>query len=486
MAHESGLITYPVSFADVNATLGTSHTDLKTMCKDSNIKWYSKYKPTSYTGIGFALGTSGIEDYHRGAPIDGLHFGCGLRVPSFSVATTATVTFGNGTTTLVNYLENYQTSFGQYGILSLNASALLSQWEKPNITVGRLTDFHRYTHNTPRYNLGDKPFYCDVALPQAGGRLVIDASATITYNYNNKADGVGCWLGVNDLFSQENGQGLYGGVSITINGFTAIRFFTVVVWSAETNKMLISRQAFTSITDEVDSTTGRSDVRSVAIPTAGVVGENFPQGSTVYVAPCIVGRNANGNYVFFNLNCERLVTRSFTLRDDTPIVQGVHVSRITATITYAQVSGRTFDIYFNGATAMSVTCTGASTNTQTNKLFFTQETAYITPADATGNMSEQIGITLGSNYDSDNGYRYTRITTNSPQGYFINGSNLSYNNFRSRITFSGTGSSSKVGISIPIYHKGSSNVMVRSFINLTFTIDPTKTGTNTAVATWNF
>lgn len=45
MAHSDGLITAPVSFADVNATLGTRHTDLGLLCKDSNINMWSKYKP---------------------------------------------------------------------------------------------------------------------------------------------------------------------------------------------------------------------------------------------------------------------------------------------------------------------------------------------------------------------------------------------------------------------------------------------------------
>ena len=316
--------------------------------------------------------------------------------------------------------------------------------------------------------------------------MVIDASAQITYNYNDKANGVGAWLGVNTLFCQGSDQGQYGGVSTTINGYTGIRFFTVIVYCASTGKMLLSRQAFKTITTDNDSETGLPYNRYVTIPSSGAVGTAAncvaPQGGTVIVAPCIVARNTNGNYVFFSLNCEATYSKSFTLRSDTPTLQEVHINSISATITYVQVSGRTYDIYFNGASAFTVSCSGASSNTNTNKVFYTSNIMYITPADATGSMSEQIGLTLGSGLDEGNGYRFTRVTTNSPQGYIFNGGNLSSTNFRSRITFSGSGSSAKVGITIPVYHNSGSSTMVRKSFNLTFTIDPTKTGSNTASA----
>lgn len=44
MAHSNGKITAPVSFADVNAVLGTSHTDLGWLCEE-NVNPWSKCKP---------------------------------------------------------------------------------------------------------------------------------------------------------------------------------------------------------------------------------------------------------------------------------------------------------------------------------------------------------------------------------------------------------------------------------------------------------
>lgn len=45
MAYSNSKITAPVSFSDVNQALGTSHTDLGSLCKDSHINMWAKYKP---------------------------------------------------------------------------------------------------------------------------------------------------------------------------------------------------------------------------------------------------------------------------------------------------------------------------------------------------------------------------------------------------------------------------------------------------------
>lgn len=52
MSHSNGKITAPVSFADVNAVLGASHTDLAAICKDSQINKFARYKPISYPSGG--------------------------------------------------------------------------------------------------------------------------------------------------------------------------------------------------------------------------------------------------------------------------------------------------------------------------------------------------------------------------------------------------------------------------------------------------
>lgn len=52
MANSNGIITAPVSFADVNHVLGTSHTDLAALCKDEHINKFARYKPIRSSVIG--------------------------------------------------------------------------------------------------------------------------------------------------------------------------------------------------------------------------------------------------------------------------------------------------------------------------------------------------------------------------------------------------------------------------------------------------
>ena len=49
MAHNNGIITPPVSFGDVNAVLGTSHTTISALCQDANINPMAKYKSVPKT-----------------------------------------------------------------------------------------------------------------------------------------------------------------------------------------------------------------------------------------------------------------------------------------------------------------------------------------------------------------------------------------------------------------------------------------------------
>ena len=52
MANSNGIITAPVSFADVNHVLGTGHTDLGALCEDVNINKFARYKPIRSSVIG--------------------------------------------------------------------------------------------------------------------------------------------------------------------------------------------------------------------------------------------------------------------------------------------------------------------------------------------------------------------------------------------------------------------------------------------------
>lgn len=76
MAHSNGIITAPVSFGDVNAVLGTSHTDLHYLCEDNNINRFAKYKPVR-SGV---VGVMTISDF--------INAGYGLSAPAAFYANT--------------------------------------------------------------------------------------------------------------------------------------------------------------------------------------------------------------------------------------------------------------------------------------------------------------------------------------------------------------------------------------------------------------
>lgn len=52
MANSGGIISAPVSFADVNSVLGTSHTSLGLLCTDNNINKWAKHKPVVSSVVG--------------------------------------------------------------------------------------------------------------------------------------------------------------------------------------------------------------------------------------------------------------------------------------------------------------------------------------------------------------------------------------------------------------------------------------------------
>lgn len=79
MAHSNGIITAPVSFGDVNAVLGTSHTDLGELVRDSHINKFARYKPISYPTNGLLTETQRRSVAH------------GIVMPAYVTGSTLTV-----------------------------------------------------------------------------------------------------------------------------------------------------------------------------------------------------------------------------------------------------------------------------------------------------------------------------------------------------------------------------------------------------------
>ena len=66
MSYSNGIVTAPVSFADVNAALSTNHTDLGHLCSDERINKFARFKPVRYPEGGL------ITDANRKSVCHGL------------------------------------------------------------------------------------------------------------------------------------------------------------------------------------------------------------------------------------------------------------------------------------------------------------------------------------------------------------------------------------------------------------------------------
>ena len=173
MANSNGKITAPVSFADVNAVLGTSHTDLGNLCKDTHINMWAKYKPLHLS-------------YFIGIPTEAMLKAVKYGLSLYSSASLST-------------------------IIS-NTNGTLNGWTYSKPSGGaaspyRLHDFNKYYHNAqPIF----KQFNCNDKI-KAGAQFY----ATITVSLESDDE-----LTLSDLY--EASQQLFFGVAITNTSNTVL------------------------------------------------------------------------------------------------------------------------------------------------------------------------------------------------------------------------------------------------------------------------
>lgn len=130
MPNSNGIITAPVSFADVNAVLGTSYTDLGMMCGSSYINMWARFKPVRLSSKMTSSEWDATNNKWKTTSTwwkGGYGDMCGITPPSYS-----------------NSLE---TALAAYGRID-------NGWvyNAPNGTEAqpyRLTDFACYNHNAP-------------------------------------------------------------------------------------------------------------------------------------------------------------------------------------------------------------------------------------------------------------------------------------------------------------------------------------------------
>ena len=126
MAHtNTGIISAPVSFADVNSVLGTSHTSLALLCTDNNINMWAARKPIYNTKVGILTN----DDWKgNGRTLSGYKTGGGIKK-------------------WANVYAQYKDSMNTSG------SPASQIWEHDKPASGsayRLHDFNGYYHNVGR------------------------------------------------------------------------------------------------------------------------------------------------------------------------------------------------------------------------------------------------------------------------------------------------------------------------------------------------
>lgn len=127
MAHtNTGIISAPVSFADVNTVLGTPHTDLATLCTDSHINMWAARKPIFNTKVGILTN----DDWNgNGRTLSGYKTGGGIK---------------KWANVYAQYISGMGSSTG-------SPTSQIWAYDKPaSGSAYRLHDFNGYYHNVGR------------------------------------------------------------------------------------------------------------------------------------------------------------------------------------------------------------------------------------------------------------------------------------------------------------------------------------------------
>lgn len=480
MAHSGGKITEPVSFADVNYILGTSHTDLGVLCKDSNIKLLSKFKPTDYTGIGnpmidanFATAQWQGQSLTNGGGY--IRNTCGITIPYFIVQESklsGEYTFLNG--------EDFP-----YAINSVRDA----KWYKNTPTVFRLADFWKYTHNTPKYSAthySNSPIYLSNLTLMKASTTQIYATAMMTFQYNDQTeDNVCYWLGLKSLLDAANGS------SSVYN----LYFGFAILSTSTPNRVVLLNSSEVQIKGGYDSTTGLANTAYVAVEDIQVITGNtstgFLQTEEVFLVPYIRKTvNVNGvNYrYYFMLNVDssttawkRIKINDNTYSSDTNV--RLLASGTSITLTYKRISSAngyyTIAFWLNSNSDVSFHCSGYGTSM--NYLYYPSKYTQILPSDGNSTVVNVVNAALGSSqvvekWDSTRSVITTEYSTAStifPTWSSETPSAALYTELR----FSSSLTSAKISIGFTVLHQENSKMVERQ-VTFVGTINPSTTTTS--------
>lgn len=150
MAHSNGIITAPVSFGDVNATIGTAHTDLGYLCRDNNVNKWSIYKSLKYS----LMDTTSQFNYTNNSwKSDSTWWLGNFTGERWGMNFSIEGGIGNISTRTTNGLTYREPTSGFF--YNLMRNSLRWTYQKPSgsssspVSPYRLTDFAGYNHNSP-------------------------------------------------------------------------------------------------------------------------------------------------------------------------------------------------------------------------------------------------------------------------------------------------------------------------------------------------
>lgn len=293
----SVIIRRPVSFADVNTVLGTSHTDLGLLCKDSHINMWAKYKPVKHSATGL------LTDAQR----KNVNYGI-KNIPVWT---------GNGAVNKMgNFWFGYDTSSTNYPVCGL----LTDYWTYERPTGGasspyRLADFVKNSGNTYGYKH-------DVVAPIGActlSSIKISATGSITIPFSGNGSGQtdGYTVPLGDL----TGDGAYTGLFETL-------YMSVMIHKKSTNTYYVGSRDDNWGTDMSTSVTK-------TVPTAAV--------GTGLVGTC---------EVFPFLSTKKFTALTSNLSGETgPVVAMFEKRKVTVSIQYAKSDISEFAAYYKNTSA---------------------------------------------------------------------------------------------------------------------------------------
>lgn len=265
MSNSNGVITAPVSIADVQKVLGVSDNNIGALCKSSKVRMLSISKPTNKDGLF-------LGDWQEGKNTDNWYAGIehyGISKPYVVIPTSL-----------------YPSSPSGPKVIKYDFSTLYSQsWSHIPPTVHRLPDFNGYDHNQIKYPVSRSimPIIASSFSLLQTGSSGLSASYIAQYDFN-------------DMTADNNKIGSLGAGNI-FNAVNNDVYFGIIIYahtSAKRKKPLAVMTITSKRLGIIDSETGQVGIAAISSSTIGnIIGgsstnvstEKFYPQEEVYVIP---------------------------------------------------------------------------------------------------------------------------------------------------------------------------------------------------------